>query len=134
VGYGIMPPAIVQRLMAIKPPYNVNVAAQVAVLESLKDIDYLKGTVKKILDERDRLFVMLENLDFMVPAPTQSNFILSKVIDRNPKKMRDDLRTQGIFLRYFDTPGLGDCIRISVGLPQDTDALIWALRAWEDYK
>ncbi len=134
VGYGIMPPAIVQRLMAIKPPYNVNVAAQVAVLESLKDLDYLKGTVQKILDERDRLFVMLQNLDFMTPVPSESNFILSKVIDRNPKKMRDDLRKQGIFLRYFDTPKLKDCIRISVGLPQDTDALIWALRAWEDYQ
>ncbi len=134
VGYGIMSPAIVQRLMAIKPPYNVSVAAQVAVLESLKDIDYLKGTVKKILDERDRLFVILQNLDFMTPVPTESNFILCKVIDRNPKKMRDDLRKQGIFLRYFDTPKLKDCIRISVGLPQDTDALIWALRAWEDYQ
>lgn len=134
VGYGIMSPAIVQRLMAIKPPYNVNAAAQVAVLESLKDIAYLKETVKKILDERDRLFVMLQNLDFMVPIPSDSNFILCKVVGRNPKKMRDDLRKQGIFLRYFDTLGLKDCIRISVGLPQDTDALIWALRAWEDYK
>ena len=49
-----------------------------------------------------------------------------------PSQMRDDLRKQGIFLRYFDTPALKDCIRISIGTPKDTDALIWALRAWED--
>ena len=41
VGYGIFPPKIASYLMAIKIPYNVNVAAIIAVRESLKDLDYL---------------------------------------------------------------------------------------------
>ena len=42
--------------------------------------------------------------------------------------MHEALRKKGIFLRYFDTPLLKNCIRISVGRPQDTDALMGALR------
>ena len=46
VGYGIFPPRIADYLMAIKIPYNVNVAAMIAVRESFKDLDYLNGQGK----------------------------------------------------------------------------------------
>jgi len=45
------------------------------------------------------------------------------------KKIWQQLRKKGIFIRYFDTPRLKDCLRISVGKPEDTDALIEALRS-----
>ena len=48
VGYGIFPPKIANHLLTIKSPYNVNVAAVVAVRETLKDVDYLMGNVKAI--------------------------------------------------------------------------------------
>ncbi len=49
VGYGLFPPKIADYLLRIKIPYNVNVAALVAVEESLKDADYLMGRVKAII-------------------------------------------------------------------------------------
>ncbi|MCH7511346.1 MAG: hypothetical protein IIB19_03155 [Chloroflexi bacterium] len=42
--------------------------------------------------------------------------------------MYDQLAQRGIFVRYFDTPRLRDCLRISVGLPDHTDRLLEALQ------
>jgi histidinol-phosphate aminotransferase len=129
IGYGIFAPAIVEQLMKIKQPYNITAASQVALLASMADIEYLGDTVVKIVDERERLFALLSKLKFLRPYTSRSNFILCAVTDGNARKMHEALRKKGIFLRYFDTPLLKNCIRISVGKPEHTDAVIAALKA-----
>ena len=42
--------------------------------------------------------------------------------------IHEGLQSKGIFVRYFDTPQLKDCLRISVGKPEHTDALIATLK------
>lgn len=129
IGYGILPLQIATYLMKIKQPYNINAAAQVAVLETLADIDYLRGTIRAIIDERERLFAQLEATGLLHPYPSQANFILCSVIAGEAKKIHQDLRQRkGISLRYFETPLLQNCLRISVGKPEHTDALIEALK------
>jgi histidinol-phosphate aminotransferase len=128
IGYGVFPDAIAEKILTIKQPYNINVAAQVALLASLADIDYLKGTVKKILSERERLFKELRTLDSLKPIPTRSNFILCEVKKGDAKTIHDRLQQKGIFIRYFDSPRLQNWLRISVGRPEHTDALIAALK------
>ena len=59
IGYGFFPTEVASYLMKIKPPYNINAAAQTAVLASLTDIDYLRHNVAKIVAERERLFAKL---------------------------------------------------------------------------
>lgn len=128
-GYGIFPKSVVDYAMKIKQPYNVNAAAQVAVLQSLKDIDYLRETIKKIVAERRRLFSRLKKeISWLIPYPSQGNFILCRVIDGNAATIHQELRKRGIFVRYFNTPELKHCLRITVGRPENTDALIAALR------
>ena len=128
VGYGIFPSKIVKYLMKIKQPYNVNAAAQVAALESLKDMSYLRGTIKAIIDERERMLTKLSQLDWLRVYPSQANFILCSVLNGKAKAIYEGLQKKGIFVRYFDTPQLKDCVRISVGKPEHTDALIAALQ------
>jgi len=128
IGYGILPTAIVEQLLKIKQPYNINLAAQVAVKESLADIDYLKGTVRAVLAERERLFAKLKRLKFLKPFPSKANFILCAVIKGDAQMIHEGLQKRGIFVRYFDTPLLRNSIRISVGKPEHTDALIDALK------
>ena len=82
MGYGIFTPELTEVLIKVKPPYNVNLAAQVAVQESIKDSEYLLGTVKKMIEERARLFAKLQKLDFLKPVPSQANFILCEVTSR----------------------------------------------------
>jgi histidinol-phosphate aminotransferase len=53
---------------------------------------------------------------------------LCRVLDRDARQFKLALEQQGILVRYFDKPGLRDCIRISVGKPEHTDALIEAVQ------
>lgn len=127
IGYGLFPTNIADYLMKIKMPYNVNVAAMVAVQESLKDIDYLTGRLQAIVDERARLFEGLKRIEWLKPFPSQANFILCQVWNGEARELRQKLQKKGILVRYFDQPRLRNFIRISVGKPEHTDALIKAL-------
>jgi histidinol-phosphate aminotransferase len=128
IGYGIFPPRIANYLMKIKEPYNVNAAALVAVRESLKDGDYLKNNVKAIVAERERLFAELKKLKFLKPFPSHANFIFCSVLNGSASKIQRELENKGILIRYFDIPLLRNALRIGVGRPEHTDALIKALR------
>jgi histidinol-phosphate aminotransferase len=128
IGYGFFPVEIAGYLMKIKQPYNANAAAQAAVLASLADIEYLRANVTKIVVERERLFGKLKELDWLRPYPSRGNFILCSLPEGKAEETWQQLRKKGIFVRYFDTLKLKDCLRISVGRPEDTDALVKALK------
>lgn len=128
VGYGIFPTYMVGYLMKIKQPYNVNVAAQVAAIESLKDIDYLRSTINAIISERERFLSKLSEIDWLQVYPSNANFILCKVLRGKAQEIHHNLQRKGIFVRHFDTPELKDCLRISIGKPEHTDRIISALR------
>ncbi len=132
VGYGLFPLKIADYLLKIKLPYNVNVAALIAVQESLKDIDYLMDRVKVIVTERERLFAELKKLKWLQPFPSQANFILCAVLNGEASELQQKLQAKGILVRYFDKPLLRNYIRISVGKPEHTDALIKTLRGIEE--
>jgi histidinol-phosphate aminotransferase len=129
VGYGAFPLWLVPTLWKSKQPYNVNVAASIAAQVSLEHTDQLSKVVDLLKQERARLFNALQKIPYLKPYPTQSNFILCQVVERDAAELKTKLAQEyGIFIRYFNKPGLRDHIRISVGKPQDTDALIEALK------
>lgn len=126
-GYGAFPDWLLPHLWKIKQPYNVNVAASITAIASLNDLPYLQTNVDRLVAERDRLWAKLSEFAFLKPYPTQSNFILCRVIDREARALKQALERQGVLVRYFDKPGLQNCIRISVGTPEQTEALCVAL-------
>jgi histidinol-phosphate aminotransferase len=128
VGYGVFPRNIAPYMMAIKIPHNVSVAAEIAVRESLADITYLQGRVRAIIKERSRLFNALQQTSWLKPYPSQANFIYCDVLKGNASELHQMLQKKGILVRYFDNPLLKNAIRISVGKPEHTDALIKALK------
>jgi histidinol-phosphate aminotransferase len=128
IGYGLFPPQIANYLLRIKEPYCVNVAALVAVRESLKDVDYLMGRVKRLISERERLFSWLQGLEWLKPYPSQANFILCSVLKGSARELQRKLEDRGILVRYFDQPLLKDSIRISIGRPEDNDILMETLK------
>ncbi len=128
VGYGIFPPKIAGYLLTIKNPYNVNVAALIAVRESLKDIDYLRERVRVIVAERERLFGELSKLGWLELLPSKANFIFCHVRNGKASEIQQELQKRGILIRYFDLPRLRNSLRIGVGKPEHTDALIKALK------
>jgi histidinol-phosphate aminotransferase len=129
VGYGAFPSWLMPVLWKSKQPYNVNVAASVAAQVSLEHIGDLAEIVEQIKAERARMFVTLQEVSYLKPYPTHSNFILCQVRGRDAADLKRTLEEQdGIFIRYFNKPGLRDHIRISVGRPEATTALLKALK------
>jgi len=129
IGYGAFPKWLMPTLWKSKQPYNVNVAASVAAQVSLEHVDELKKVVDLLKTERERLYEELNDISYLTPYPTRSNFILCQVVDKDALQLKKDLAMKyGIFIRYFNRPGLQDNIRISVGRPQDTDRLLDALK------
>jgi len=124
VGYGIFHSNIIRHMIAIKQPYNVNIAAQVSAIESLKDIKYLKSTIDLIIAERERLFNLLGKFEWLEAYPSSSNFILCKVLTGKADEIHYKLKQKGIIIRYYNNPLLNNYIRISVGKPEHTDKLI----------
>ena len=130
IGYGAFPKWLMPTLWKSKQPYNVNVAASVAAQVSLEHFDELANVVELLKNERKRLFQFLQGTPYLKPYPTKANFILCRVLGRDAAELKSRLAQEhGIFIRYFNKPGLRDHIRISVGRPQDTDALMKALKS-----
>jgi histidinol-phosphate aminotransferase len=127
LGYGVLPAWLMPYVWKFKQPYNVNVAASVAGLASLRHVDQIQAVVGKIRRERERLFAALEAVPYLRPHPSQANFILCAVVGQDAGALKRGLEQQGILVRYYDKPGLQNCIRISVGRPEQTDRLLDAL-------
>lgn len=123
VGYGVFPQKVADLLLATKIPHNVSAAAEIAVRESLADIDYLKKRVADIVHERERLFTELKTIPYLTPYPSQANFIFCYVKDGQATALHDTLLSKGVLIRNFTTS-----VRISAGSPAETDALLKALR------
>jgi histidinol-phosphate aminotransferase len=128
IGYGLLPNAVARHLWKLKPPFNVNQAAVIAVRETLRDREYLMANVRKLIAERERLLVELSKLDFIKPYPSQANFILCEIVGREARALKDALEARGILIRHYSTPRIANCLRISIGRPDQNDLLLRVLR------
>jgi len=128
IGYGAFPAALIEHLWKIKQPYTVSVAASAAAIAALESRASLLQQAKCICDERERLIQRLVEIPYLHPHPSQANFVLCQVVGRDARDLTQALEQEGILIRYFDKPGLRDHVRISVGRPEQTDALIDVLR------
>ena len=131
VGYGAFPEWLLPHLWKVKQPYNVNVAASLAAIASLEDAVCLYEKIELIVSERERLAAGLGRFPFLQPLPSQANFVLCRVNGRDARQLKVTLEQEGILVRYFNKPGLDNCIRISAGRPEDTDRVIEALKRIE---
>jgi len=130
LGYGIFPGWLMPHLWRFKQPYNVNVAATVAGLAALEDRAYYERTTAALIRERERLYRELARFPFLQPYPSHANFVLARVTGRDAWELKQWLEGQGILVRYFRKPGLENCIRVSAGKPEHTDALLAALEVY----
>ncbi|KAJ4701152.1 histidinol-phosphate aminotransferase, chloroplastic-like [Melia azedarach] len=129
VGYGAFPLSIIEYLWRAKQPYNVSVAAEVAACAALQNPTYLENVKDMLIHERERLFKLLEEVPFLNPYPSYSNFILCEVTSgKDPKKLKDDLAKMGVMIRHYNNKELKGYVRVSVGKPEHTDALMECLK------
>ncbi len=127
VGYGIFPPALAEQIWKVKQPFNVSVAALKAVEAVLDDATYLQESVRRIRVERGRLYRSLRKLNFLQPFPSHGNYILCQITRGDAHDIRNRLARRGILIRHYGSPDLRGYLRITVGKPEETDALMAAL-------
>ena len=128
LGYALASPKVVNHVIDIKSPYNVSTAAEAALLASLEDADALLEKVQRIIDERDRMFSLLRGIADLKLWPSCGNYILCEFASGRALEVFEGLARRGIFVRRFGLERLEDCFRITVGTPEQTDAVIGALK------
>jgi histidinol-phosphate aminotransferase len=132
-GFAVTRPELVREMAKVKDSYNCDAVSIAAAAAAITDQDHARATWVKIRAERDRLTRALEGLGWSV-LPSDANFVLAAVAGgpdagARAARVHAALKARGVLVRYFDSPGLDDKLRITVGTSDDTDALIGALSA-----
>ncbi len=107
--------------------YNIDTITQSLALIALNDSDHALKSCAKVRAERARMRDELSRIGFVVPA-SQANFLLAEVPDPiNAFTLYRSLREAKILVRYFDSPPLDQCLRITVGTPGENDHFLKAV-------
>ena len=109
----------------MRQAYNVNVLTQAAALFMLERLEVLEEQAARIRAERAVLGAALAGLPGVTVFPSQANFFLVRV--PRAERTYEALRRQGVLVRNLH-PGLRDCLRITVGTPDENRILLTALQ------
>ena len=128
LGVALAHPELIATFNKVKYPYNVNVLTQQKGLEMLHRRAEVAEWTARILAERSRLMAAVASLAVCRKVfPSEANFFLARVSDG--KRIYDALVDRGIIVRNRSSIALCEnCLRISVGTPQENDELLAALR------
>jgi histidinol-phosphate aminotransferase len=129
-GYGLGHPALIAALHKARDSYNTDVLAQAAATAALEARPLARESWNKVIAERVRVSAALTRLAYRV-WPSQSNFILAQPPEAGPAAadIYESLKKNAIFVRYFDQDRLRDKLRITIGTPEQNDALLAAIHA-----
>ena len=127
VGLLAGPAELMQHLRKACSPYNVNGVALAAVAASIGDTEFIDWYVDQIATGRARVAKALDNM--RVPHwPSHANFVLMHIGPRH-KQFVEAMRARGVLLRDRSSdPGLDGCVRITIGVEDQVDTGIAALR------
>lgn len=127
IGFAIGSREIIRAIMSAKDSFNSYPLDRVAIAAgeaAALDEEYFRMTTDRIKLTRDEVEKKLIELGFDAPK-SQTNFIFAGCgSPKRAKKLYEFLRSQDIFVRYFDQPRVNDRIRLSVGKPEEMEALI----------
>jgi predicted RNase H-like HicB family nuclease len=123
VGYLLANPAIINDLLKVKQPFNLNVFSQTAARVVMENLQPFQERVQKILAEKDRFFAELSAVPGVEPFPSQANFILFRT-PLPAREVYDGLLKRGLLLRSVEGPALERCLRVSVGTAEENKLFI----------
>jgi histidinol-phosphate aminotransferase len=122
LGYAVACPELIEGMMKVKDSYNVDMLTQILGETAIKDQQYLRGNVNKIISSRSKLADELRQLGFKV-VDSQSNFLFASPPDGDAEKLFKALRSENIIVRYFPGDATGKYIRITIGTTEQLERL-----------
>jgi len=126
VGYGLGPTELMAYCARMRTTYSVSSVAQVAALAALDDHQHIVKTVANNTAQAQVLGVGLSELGFRV-VPTAANFFYCNV-DGDAAEFAGRLRGEGVSVRALGVWGAPNCVRVSIGTPEQNQFLLSAAR------
>ncbi|MBU6259115.1 MAG: histidinol-phosphate transaminase [Burkholderiales bacterium] len=129
LGYLCGAAALIAEVDKVRPPYNVSVLNAEATLFALEHADEYARQAALLRAEREKLQAALRAIPGARPYPSEANMILVRVPDS--KRAFEGLKARGVLVKNVAGlhPLLADCLRLTVGTPQENAAMIDALKA-----
>jgi len=126
LGFAVAAPTLIAGLAKVKDSYNVDAVSVRVGAAAYRDVAYCHEMVARVCASRQRLATALAHLGFHI-WPSEANFLLARPANGQAKTTYEALKADGILVRYFDTPGLDDKLRITVGTDAQNDRLLATL-------
>jgi histidinol-phosphate aminotransferase len=127
VGYLLAHEEVVGELTKVRQPYSVDSFSQVAAATVFHDRAVFESGIDEIMRGRDRLAEGLDRLEGVEVFPSEANFLLFR-IEHAGMFWRDLLHEHSILVRDLGrVPGLEDCLRVTVGTPEQNEAFLQAM-------
>ena len=124
-------PDIIKEIDKIRLPYNINVLTQAAAELVLDNINELDQQAKMIRKQREQLLTAMRGISKLEVFPSQANFILFRVLEKNANDIFDDIKQKGVLIKNMKAEAglLKNCLRVTVGTPAENLAFVGALEA-----
>ena len=126
IGFAIGSKTLISVLEAVKNSYNsytVNSISMAAGTAAIKDTDYFKATVSKVIATRQRVTNELRKLGFTV-LDSQTNFIFATHGNKSMQEYFEYLKKHNVFIRYFNLPRIDNYVRITIGTDDEMDIFL----------
>ena len=124
IGYAVGHPDVITALDQVYVPFTVSSIAQAAAIASLDAADELLARTDALIAERARVGAALRGAGFSLP-PSQANFVWLPLGPRT-RDFVEQAAEARIVLRQYGTDG----VRVTVGAPEENDALLGFARDW----
>ena len=126
IGYMLADPDLVRDLARVRLPYHLSAITQAVGVAALRHSSETLELVRSICSQRDRITVELQSLG-VTTFPSSANFVLFEVEDA--QGVWAALLERDVLIRKYDeVPGLESCLRVTAGLPEETDAFLAAIK------
>lgn len=125
LGYIVASPELVNYVTTVKNSLNhfpIDAVAQCAGVAACKNPDYYCGCARKVVAERGKFqdFLRQKGWEFI---PSRTNFVLARNPRLRGEKVYEEIKKQGILVRHFNTKGIEDYVRITIGTEEQMNAL-----------
>nr|WP_315420259.1 histidinol-phosphate transaminase [uncultured Pseudomonas sp.] len=126
VGLAVGHPDLIEALERVKNSFNsypLDRLAIVGAAAAFEDREYFEATCRLVVDSRNKLVAQLEEKGFEV-LPSAANFIFARHPRHDAAGLAAKLREQGVIVRHFKQERIAQFLRISIGTPEQNQALI----------
>ncbi len=129
IGYAFSSEEVTRVMWKVKPPFDVNLAAQAAAVAALSDDEHLRRTLEMNARGIRELSEAFGALGFRV-LPTQANFLCIRIGEKCAELVKF-LERNGMIVRYLKSFGLPEWVRVTVGKPEENALLVELAKKWK---